>query len=250
MNIGGTLDPGSRRTLDRRTPLGWPRQRASLRIWHSGREPEIRTRGGNLISNIHGPGCSLPENAAERIARLAEQMIACGASGVTVKKRGCALRFRQWRTLRHERFSDGRSFPSQAGFANPNRLERGPDPGPPCGRRHFLEVRHDHRSALCFVLRLKNSRSVPAATVETSLGDSFRAWRNHLIPVERRAVRSLVSRKLLQEVKERGQSGFHPLAGFHADRKTDHVRIIRMRSAGLGSTNGLLSPVSSGSTGS
>jgi ethanolamine ammonia-lyase small subunit len=39
----------------------------------------------NLISNIHGRGVK-PEQAAERIARLAEQMIACKASGVTVKE--------------------------------------------------------------------------------------------------------------------------------------------------------------------
>jgi ethanolamine ammonia-lyase small subunit len=39
----------------------------------------------NLISNIHARGVS-SENAAERIARLAEQMIACGASGVAVKE--------------------------------------------------------------------------------------------------------------------------------------------------------------------
>ena len=39
----------------------------------------------NLISNIHARGV-LPEQAAVRIARLAEQMIALGASGVAVKE--------------------------------------------------------------------------------------------------------------------------------------------------------------------
>ena len=39
----------------------------------------------NLISNIHARGV-MPEQAAERIGRLAELMIARGASGVTVKE--------------------------------------------------------------------------------------------------------------------------------------------------------------------
>jgi RHS repeat-associated protein len=37
------------------------------------------------------------------------------------------------------------------------------------------DSRHGHRPALRSFLRLKNSRNVPAATAETSLGDSFRA---------------------------------------------------------------------------
>ena len=41
----------------------------------------------NLISNIHARGV-LPEQAAERIGRLAELLIARGASGVTVKEEG------------------------------------------------------------------------------------------------------------------------------------------------------------------
>ena len=43
----------------------------------------------NLISNIHARGV-MPEQAAERIGRLAELMIARGASGVTVKEEACA----------------------------------------------------------------------------------------------------------------------------------------------------------------
>jgi ethanolamine ammonia-lyase small subunit len=39
----------------------------------------------NLISNIHARGVS-SEQAAQRIARLAELLIACGTSGVTVKE--------------------------------------------------------------------------------------------------------------------------------------------------------------------
>jgi ethanolamine ammonia-lyase small subunit len=39
----------------------------------------------NLISNIHARGVG-SEAAAERIARLAERMMACGASGITVKE--------------------------------------------------------------------------------------------------------------------------------------------------------------------
>ena len=43
----------------------------------------------NLISNIHARGVT-SERAAERIARLAELMIACGSSGVTVKEEAVA----------------------------------------------------------------------------------------------------------------------------------------------------------------
>jgi ethanolamine ammonia-lyase small subunit len=41
----------------------------------------------NLISNIHARGIP-PDQAAARIARLAEQMIRLGTSGVAVKEQG------------------------------------------------------------------------------------------------------------------------------------------------------------------
>ncbi len=68
----------------------------------------------NLISNIHARGVP-PEEAAVRIARLAEQMIALATSGVVVKEQGMIT-----------------AGDSAIGIEHHNRSEDIADPAPPC----------------------------------------------------------------------------------------------------------------------